>query len=906
MPCAATFNELFTEVCSSSEIPNTGPSHDPFSDSQAVPHFPPQLPLLPTHIHLSLDFDIIKRHLKGVARHTVVARSVDADFLVLNAEDFQSVNVSSDEDPDLKFDYDGHLIHICLSKLVGKGASTTITVDYVVEDPIDGLFYSGPFEGTYVVSDHETERARYWLPVVDHPIVRTTLTFDIKTCASADLTVLANGEFVSEKVRGDVKTTSWKMEQPTPSYIVCVAIGRFVRADLGKHDGKPVECFAVEGGRFKYTPEHLKLTFGRTIDMIQYAENKVGLKLPWPKYFQWAVGEVSGAMENSSLVSYDEWYLIDKRSADERCHRVDSTVVHELAHSWFGNLVTCADFAHSFLKESFATLFSAEWYGHRNGNDDFQYTLINYAAGAFSETAYYHRPIVTRRYDWSWSMFDSHLYTNGAWRLHMLRNKLGDKEFWNAITFYLKKRSWTAVETDDFRQDMEEYTGEELVSYFDQWFYSKGHPVLEATYCYNMKDSTVSISLKQTQMSEKKGIGLYDLRVEVAFELGSNEWVTHTMKMENRNATAHLVFKALSKPLQVVIDPEMKVLHSLTKVTGIAHDMQIRMLKKAPTLYGRFQAIRQLHDSKSRRGRMALCGALETESHWGLRTIIASRLGNAMWTDALPSLIEAMEAESDARTVPAIVTAVGNFDEERAEKALLDYVKGEEEHGYGAMSAALRGIGRQRNVEHVDLLESFITDEKKRGGSFEMAQGAAMGLGAIRHWTAAVSLMKLLEGGKDGRFSGRLRATMVRALLHSVVWEGKARRMEVFEFVQKLLRGSGSKRYRLACGSVLVGLSDVGNATGMLDELEATVDNQSQFAVRKMKWNAIQNMDSRESGERNLCLQVEKMQREMRELKTKMEEMQTKLDGRDTAGKEGKTVTDGDKDDENKSRGKKS
>lgn len=904
MPCAATFNELSTEVYTSSEvsIPNQG--HDPFADPHAVPHFPPRLPLLPTHIHLSLDFDIPKRHLKGFARHTVVARSLDANFLVLNAEDFQSVDVSSDEDPDLNFSYDGHLIHIRLSKAVEKGKTTTITVNYVVVDPIDGLFYSGPFEGQYVVSDHETERARYWLPVVDHPIVRTSLTFDIKTCASSDLTVLANGELVSEKVHEDVKTTSWKMEQPTPSYIVCVAIGRFVRADLGKYDGKPIECFAVDGGRFKYTPEHLRLTFGRTLDMIKYAESKVGLKLPWPKYFQWAVGEVSGAMENSSLVSYDEWYMVDERSADERCHRIDSTVVHELAHSWFGNLVTCADFAHSFLKESFATLFSAEWYAHRTGNDDFQYTLINYASGAFSETAYYYRPIVTRRYDWSWSMFDSHLYTNGAWRLHMLRHKLGNEQFWNAVTFYLKKRAWTAVETDDFRKDMEEYSGEELVSYFDQWFYSKGHPVLEATYSYSMKDSTISLSLKQTQASEKRGIGLFDLCIEVAVEVGPNDWVVRSLKMEDQNATAYLTFKVSSKPLQVVIDPGMKVLHSLPKVVGITYDMLVHMLKNAPTLYGRFQAIRQLHDSKSRRGRMALCEALKTESHWGLRIIIASRLGTAMWSDVLPSLIEAMETEGDARTLPSIVAAVGNYDEALAERALLEFVeKGKEKmRGYGAMSAALRGIGRQRNVKHVDLLESFITDETKRGGSFEMAQGAASGMGAIRDWSAAECLMKLLECGKDGRFSGRLRVTMVRALLNSVVWEGKVRRMKVFEFVQKLMHSGGPKRYRLACGSVLVGLSDVGNAIGTLDELEATVDNQSKLAVRKMKRNAIQSMDSRESGERNLSMQMEKMQREMRELKTKMEELQAKLDGRES-GKESR-VGDVDREEESKCKGK--
>lgn len=882
MPCSATFHVLSSQFFTTTEVSESNQPHDPFSDPSSVPHFQPRLPLRPIHIDLRLDFDISKCRLIGTARHKVVAQCRDADVLTLNAEDFDSVNVSSTDDPDLDFTYDGHVIQICLSKSLEKGQSTFITIDYVVTDPIDGLFYSRAQEGHFVVSDHETERARYWLPVVDHPIVRTTLAFDIKTPAESKLTALANGEFVKESFDDGSKITSWKMDQPTPSYLICIAVGDFVRTDLGMHGKKPLACFAAKGGRFNYTPEHLNITFGRTPDMIKFLEDKLKVELPWPKYFQWAVGEVSGAMENSSLVSYDEWYLLDKRCADERCHRVDSTVVHELAHTWFGDQVVCADFAHSFLKESFATLISAEWFAFRNGIDDFQYTLINYANVSFAETSSYHRPIVTRRYDWSWSMFDSHLYTNGAWRLHMLRHKLGHDQFWDAVSFYLKKRAWAAVETDDFRRDLEEYSGEELVSYFYQWFYSKGHPVIEASFSYNPKDSQVSVSLKQTQASEKKGIGLYDLTFEIAVELSSG-WETHKLVMHTQSPTAHLSFKVSSKPLQIIFDPDMKVLHNLTKVTGVPNDMVTRSLTHAPSLYGRYQAMKQLQDGKSKRGRAVLCEALKAERHWGLRTIIAKTLGNIICMDSLPYLIEALETENDARALPAIVSAIGMFEDPEAERVLLRFLDSGEEkkRGYGAMASALRGLGRQRKLDHIAMLKSYITDKEKRGGSFEMAQGAATGLGEMRQWDSSEVLMELLEAGKDGRFSGRLRASMVRALINGVVWENVSRRMKAFEFVRQLLRFGGPKMYRLVCGFALASLADAGNAAEALDELGHTVDNQSELAVRRFKRTALQNANARDSGIRGVSSQVEKMLKEMRELKAKMEDLQAKVESRD-------------------------
>lgn len=333
MPCTSTTIDVFQDDQVEEEKQLIS-MHDPFTDTHAKAHYQPRLPLRPTHLALDLSFDIPSRTVAGRATHTVEAQWSGARTLALNAEDFTEVKVSSPDDDRVNFSYDGHVIDIVFTLPFSKGHSVTVHVDYRVVDPIDGLLFSRKGDGHFAVSDHETERARYWLPVVDHPVVRTTISFTLRTPTAEELTVLANGALVSEEISDKTKITKWEMKQITPSYLLCVAIGKFIMADGGEHKGKKIAYYAPSGGRHAYTVEDLALTFGLTKQMIEFMEEKVHCELPWPKYYQWACGEVGGAMENSSLVSYDEWYILDERSTSERAHRVSSTVVHELAHRY--------------------------------------------------------------------------------------------------------------------------------------------------------------------------------------------------------------------------------------------------------------------------------------------------------------------------------------------------------------------------------------------------------------------------------------------------------------------------------------------------------------------------------------------------------------------------------------------
>ena len=176
-------------------------------------------------------------------------------------------------------------------------------INYRVEAPLTGMSFSWPDDAypnqpRHVITDNETERARYWLPCIDHPNVRTTVDFHLR--GDSQWTYLANGELDGEDLHDDgSKTVHWKLEQPSPSYLLCIAVGDLVRAEAGDFEGRPVAFFASAGHR----PEELQRAFGPTIDMLRWMTAKLACPFPYPKYYQLAAEGIGGAMEKISLVT---------------------------------------------------------------------------------------------------------------------------------------------------------------------------------------------------------------------------------------------------------------------------------------------------------------------------------------------------------------------------------------------------------------------------------------------------------------------------------------------------------------------------------------------------------------------------------------------------------------------------
>src|SRR5581483_8194286 len=243
---------------------------------------------------------------------------------------------------------------------------------------------------------------------------------------------------------GSRRRWHFKQEVPHPAYLMTLAVGEFSQIEDRSQSGVPV-FYYVQPGR----EEDGRRAFGTTPEMIDFFSGKLGVPYPYAKYAQVAVADfIFGGMENTSATTQT-----DRTLHDERAHLDFSSeplVSHELAHQWFGDLITTRDWSHAWLNEGFATYFEAVWYEASLGWDEYCYHVAQMVRDYLHEDEErYRRPIVCNRFTDPLELFDRHLYQKGGAVLHMLRGELGVERFRRAIGRYVRDNAGGSVETID-------------------------------------------------------------------------------------------------------------------------------------------------------------------------------------------------------------------------------------------------------------------------------------------------------------------------------------------------------------------------------------------------------------------------------------------------------------------------
>lgn len=706
-----------------------------FTLPAADEHFSPDLRLEPVHLDLAVAIDIGARRLDVQLGVRVRARQAGCRVLRLDAVDFGELSVRFLDAGSSS--YDGKAITLAWTQPFATGEERQVQLCYRVVAPVTGVTFSAPEPGepdapTFVITDHETERARYWLASLDHPSARPTL--DIRLTSDARWTLLANGALQGEEQHADgTKTARFVQSQGCPSYLVCFAAGDLVRWDDAELEGVPLAAFAPR----PFTPEHLARSFGRTREMLAFLTRRLGVPYPFAKYYQVAAEGIGGAMENISLVSWDDRFLLDEVLETEERWLVDLINVHEMAHSWFGDLVICRDFAHSWLKEGWATYIESCWLEASEGAAAFEVELWNHADSYFHEVdERYRRPIVTRRYDSSFDLFDQHLYPGAACRIHMLRRLLGDEAFWGGVRDYLLAFAGRVAETDDFRRALEARSGLSLEAFFEQWFQRPGFPDLQVTFRYDAERGEGVFEIIQKQADERTGDGAFQFDLELC--CGNTAALQHArVRVSGRRSLA--VMALSSAPELVRIDPQGKVLHRLDFDPG---PEQLQRQLAASDARGRIQAGVLLVRHAGRRGVDALRGAFARETSWGVRAKWSEALGKAASEPALAALLELAASDSDPRSLAATLRALGRYRDPRVTDVLCERL----DRGlpYRASEAALEALGAQREAAPLERLQSAAA--RPGFGGFVQA-GALHGLGATRQPAALEPLLRALAPG---------------------------------------------------------------------------------------------------------------------------------------------------------------
>lgn len=512
-----------------------------------------------SHTTLDLSFDWQEQAVHGTATITFTPYFYTIDSFELDAKGFEIGSVvRKDVEEDLDFSYDGKKIIIHLPEKLYKDQERTIEIRYtafparkesggssaITSD--QGLFFINP-DGTedkpqQIWTQGETEHNSNWFPTVDKPNER--MTTDIYLTVEDRFKTLSNGVLEESKpAENGYRTDHWKMDQPHAPYLVMIAIGEYVRVTDQWQD--------LELG-YWVEPEFEKdasYIFENTPKMLSYFSELLGIPYPWQNYDQVVVRDyVSGAMENTTAVVFGEF--VQRKRRDLIDDNNDRIVAHEMIHHWFGNLVTLESWSNLPLNEGFANYSEHLWRDHHYGKYEGQAQLFEEKLGYLysAHTTGLH-PLIRFRYEDKEDVFDAHSYNKGGLVLHMLRHEIGDKAFFAGLKHYLKTHAYSSVEVHDLRLAMEKVTGRDLNWFFNQWFFSAGHPDLNIEYQYEAEDEKLRIMVDQIQDPENN-LPIYQLPAVFDVYIPGDTVQRHEFWLNRRSQ--EFVISGLSKKPSVV------------------------------------------------------------------------------------------------------------------------------------------------------------------------------------------------------------------------------------------------------------------------------------------------------------------------------------------------------------------
>jgi aminopeptidase N len=651
------------------------------------------------HIQLRLALDFKTQSLAGCATHTVVAlvddlRSIEFDRVDLSVSEVRIDGVA------VPFESRDEKLRVILPQPLAAGARAEIAIDYRATRPRRGLYFVAPDEGypdkpREAWTQGEDEDSRFWFPCYDYP--NNKASSEVIATVPHDFFALSNGALVGieDDPAAGLKTYHWRQELPHSAYLITLAVGQFVEI-ADRHGDLPV-LYYVHAGR----EADARRAFGNTPRMIDFFERRIGIRYPYAKYAQVAVSDfIFGGMENTSATTQTADTLHDARAHLD--FSSDPLVAHELAHQWWGDLVTCRDWAHAWLNEGFATYFEALWCEEDLGPDEFAWNLKQDRESYLAEDSnHYRRPIVCNRYQAPIELFDRHLYEKGSLVLHMLRRLLGDRLFFKALNLYGTRHRAQNVTTQDLQKAFEDATGRNLDFFFDQWVYKEGHPELEVSSRYDDQTGMVTITVKQNQRVSDK-TPLFRLSATVSLMDRDGGEVRHQIEIAAAEQSFSFPFPAAPKAVR--FDPAADLLKTLRHKRG--REALELVLSKAPEAIGRAEAATDLGDEGGPAAIAALRQALLNDPFWGVRAAAAAALARIRTPDALAALCEGV-AVAPPKARRAVMRALGAFRAPAAADALLQLLH-QGDASYFVEAEAVLALAKTRDPRAFDAVRQAL------------------------------------------------------------------------------------------------------------------------------------------------------------------------------------------------------
>ncbi len=688
------------------------------------------------HIDLYLVPDLQAQRLEGVCTTTVCAFDEEISELVLDAVDLQISEVKRDG-ATLAFVRRGDHLAIAFDPPIAAGAQATFSVAYFVDKPQAGLFFIAPDAHypdkiSHAWTQSQDENARYWLPCFDYPHEKQTTSTTV--VVPRGLFALANGALVERKDDGDTTIFRYRQDVAHSTYLLTMVVGPFVEVEQ-RGGERPVLYYVLPGREADG-----ERSFGKTPNMIDVFESRLDCTYPYARYSQIAVSDfIFGGMENTSATTQT-----DRTLHDERAHAdfsSDPLVAHELAHQWFGDLLTCRDWSHAWLNEGFATFFEAVFREADLGSDEYLYDIFGCVERYLEEDSdRYRRPIVWNTFRDPIELFDRHLYEKGGAVLHMLRGELGESRFWRSMQRYVRDNAGRNVETIDLIRAIESATGRNLRGFFDRWVFRGGHPELKVALSWDRERRSLTVTVDQKQACDAENPA-FEFDVELGLALGESG-AEKRMSIAVRGAHETLTIPLEREPSLVRFDPGAFILAKVETAFGV--HFAAAALRGDANPIARIYAALELIKDASREAREAMGEAFAHERFWGVLAEACAALGatRAPWAREL--LLGALRHDHP-KVRRAAAHALGSFKNDREVASAL-LAPAQHDSSYFVQSAALEALGKSGDARAFDVLIDAL------GGTSWNATvqaGAAHGLAELADERSADALLAVVKSGHE-------------------------------------------------------------------------------------------------------------------------------------------------------------
>jgi aminopeptidase N len=652
------------------------------------------------HYKIQVSFDEAKKEVFGTVTTTLVPFLPSLRTVKFDAEDMTIKHVMMNK-KELHFTVEPKKLAIELDKPYSFNDTLTITTEYSCI-PKKGLYFIQP-DSAYPNKPHqiwsqgEDMDNHFWFPCYDFPNDKATT--EMIATVRDNYTVLSNGKLLNltEDKKHKTKTFHWEESKPISSYLIMIAAGEY--SILEDHAGKlPVEYYVYKGQE-----KDGRVCFAETPKMIQFFEDKIGFPFAWEKYAQVEIADfMYGGMENASATT-----LIDNRTVYDARARVDystptSLIAHELAHQWWGDVVTCKDWRHIWLNESFASYFDPLYHEYTRGEDEFALEMYHaQESGINSDNFVGRKPIVSP------GTYVANIYPRGAAVLNMLRFVLGDTLFWRALHHYIVKNQFTPVETNDLKLAIEEATGQNLYWFFDEWVYKAGYPDFHVSYTWSDSAKAIFLKVKQEQkMDSLTGVFRMPVDIEVTTPKG-----TTTTREKILTADTTYVIPCAEKPTLVIFDKGnwiLKELHFEKSLDELKYQAEF-----ATNPIDRIRALDDLSMEPDTAGVVQLvCKSADSDPFYGVRLEAVDDLSHFSVTNEetksmMKAALLAACKDNNQKVRSAAVTHLGGF---KGDDVLAELHHAmETDSSYGVIASAIRSYAEADSAHAVEVLTPFLS-----------------------------------------------------------------------------------------------------------------------------------------------------------------------------------------------------